>query len=196
MRIALTLLIIILASCKPSDQGNTTPDVIDVPHATPTPQKGITLIPVNASKAESEKIKEAEALINKTVGTDCFYNALATRKLVQTDGRTPAEVATHVKSLSGTIKVNMYYRCRSFSWRCVTPTSAVAYRDPPATDVYLNQAYFEPSLSVLEWASTLTHEALGHSLGNYGHDFNATSRRPYSVPYSIGFAIDKCYNAK
>jgi hypothetical protein len=187
----LTAMIILAVGCTTSTTPNTAP-VITNPQPSPTPQKGIVLVPVNASKEESAKIKDAEKLINQIVGTKCFYDTLAGRQLVQTDGRTPAEVASHIKSLSGTIKVNMYYRCMSFGFKCLAPTSAVAYRDPPATDVYMNRAYFYVQMSALEWASTLAHEALGHSLGNYDHDYNPTDRRPYSVPYSIGFVIEKC----
>jgi hypothetical protein len=125
--------------------------------------------------------------MNKVIQSDCFKNFISQRALVQTNGKTAAQVAAHLQSLTGVIHANMYYRRMGF-----LGTSAVAYRQPPSTDINLNRAYFVVTLDTCEWASTVAHESVGHSLGGYDHDFNATAQRPFSVPYSINAAFDAC----
>jgi hypothetical protein len=176
-----------LDSATPAVQSSVTP----TPAPAGTPVMGhITLISDHdyTTEAERKKIAEAEILLNRIFQSACFFDALANRKLVQTEGRTPVEVATHLQSLSGQLPVQIYYRCWG-RWPC---TSAVAYRDVGSDIIHLNRAYFTLKLESIEWASTLGHEGVGHVLGGYGHDFKATTRRPYSVPYSINYAIEKC----
>jgi hypothetical protein len=166
-----------------------------LPITSPSPASGyITFKPTDyySTVAERKKIKDAEVLMNKIVQSQCFYEAIDRRALIQTDGRTSHEVAKHLQGLRGDLPVEMYYRCMRRGLRCLAPTTAVAYRQPPAATVHLNQAYFYTGLDTLEWASTLGHEGLGHSLGNYDHDFKWTSQRVLSVPYSINYAIEKC----
>lgn len=167
------------------------PELKPAPSPVPHVISKVKFIPSNANETETSIIKQGESIIANTVSSKCFKDFISKSNLVQTN-RTPDQVAAHLETLSGTIKVHLYYRCMKFSWKCLAPTSAVAYRDPPHTDIYLNRAYFHTELDPIDWAATMAHEALGHSLGNYGHDFNATARRPSSVPYKIGEGIEKC----
>lgn len=128
--------------------------------------------------------------MNEVVQSDCFKNFMSNRKMIQTNGLLPVQVATRLQSLEGVIPVQMYSRCMSFNvFKCPVPTSAVAYRAPPALTINLNRVYFniyDKSLTVCDWAATMGHESLGHSLGGYDHDFNWNPTRDFSVPYSIG----------
>ena len=132
-----------------------------------------------STPAERVKIKSAGLKVNEIVQSQCFYDFMSKRALIQTNGRTPAQVATHLQSLTGTVPVNMYYRAF---------TSAMAYRQPPSMDINLNRKFFTTDMSDCKWASTLAHESLGHSLGGYDHDYNYNAARSFSVPYSMGGA--------
>jgi hypothetical protein len=144
-----------------------------------------------STPAERKKIASAGKKVNEVIQSQCFFDFISQRKLIQTGGRTPLEVANHLKSLSGEVPVVMYYR---------KYTSAVAYRQPPEITINMNRKYFSPSMSDCDWAATMAHESVGHSLGNYGHDYNYNRARSFSVPYSIGggdtisggSAFDKC----
>lgn len=202
------LLMIMTGASGCKDSARTEPEPLPAPSASPSPipnptptQLGVMLVPdpETTTKAEAEMIKLAGAIMNRIVATPCFKKFISDRKLIQTNGLSPEQVAAHLQSLTGIVSVKMYYRCMVFGWRCLVPTQAVAYRQPPSTDVFLNQAYFYPDTkpeNLFKWAGTLGHEVLGHSLGEYGHDFQSTANRILSVPYSINEAFDFCKDSK
>lgn len=181
-----------------------------VPSSTPTavpsvpaPEPSSSPVPVstgkvsfsalNATKAEQAQLKASGELLNKVVQSKAFKDFLTKRQMVQTEGRTSKQVAEHLQSLSGNVTVEFYYECYKYKWYQVWCTTAVAER--VGDMIRLNRAVWYPEQSKCEWASVLGHEALGHLLGDYGHDFNATARRPYSVPYSINEAVEaSCTN--
>jgi hypothetical protein len=134
-------------------------------------------IPYYSTQAQRVKIKAAEKVLNETIHSKCFADFMTSRKLIQTQGKTPTQVVAHLQGLSGDVPVKMYYS--RFS-------SAVAYRQPPSMVINLNTRNFYPTLSNCEWAATMAHESLGHSLGSYEHDYKWNKARSFSVPYSIG----------
>lgn len=135
-----------------------------------------------ATKDEAQMIIESGNKMNEVVQSQEFFDCIKNRKLIQTNGRTPEQVATHLQSIKGVVPVVMYYR--KF-------TRAVAYRKPPSTTINLNRKYFVRSIGVCEWSSTMGHEALGHALGEYGHDFKWNKMRDFSVPYSINYCFEQ-----
>lgn len=146
----------------------------------------ITLTPDQyySTEAERKAIAAAQIKLNEIKNSKCFEDFITARKMIQTGNRTSEQVAKHLKAISGNVKVNMYYR---------RFTSAVAYRQPPSMEINLNRNYFHPSMDICkEWASTIGHESLGHSLGDYDHDYNWSPERDYSVPYSINQAFTHC----
>jgi hypothetical protein len=180
-----SLLLLLLAGCstvkKPPEP------LVEVPkaHEVSVVEKPIRVIfrTINATKSEQALIARASIKLNEVIESDCARDLLEKRALVQTGGRTPEQVYQHLLSLKGEVPMRMYFK---------RFTSAVAYRVPPRLDVYFNRRFFTPSVSVCDWASTMAHEGLGHSLGNYDHDFKATLRRPFSVPYSLNLVFDRC----
>lgn len=186
---------VVLGESKLPPMSSPSPLPVLTPAQTPEPVSGhVTLKPVEyyTTLLERKKIKEAEELLNKIVQSQCFFETMSHRALIQTKGLTANEVARHLQSLRGELPVEMYFRCMRRGLRCPVPTSAVACRNPPQATIHLNKAKFSTSISTLEWASTLGHEGLGHSLGEYEHDFYPNPQRELSVPYSINYALEKC----
>lgn len=145
-----------------------------------------------ASKWEQSKIAKAAIKVNETVGSQCFYDFMSKRALISTNGKTPVQVVEHLRSIKEPVKVKMYSRCMRFNvFRCPAPTSAVAYRQPPEKIINLNRVAFNSRVSDCKWASTMAHEGLGHALGNYGHTFEWTAIRDFTVPYSLGGSVKK-----
>ena len=161
------------------------PSPVAVASPVPAGPLKVQFSPVDFYSTPSEriKIKKAGELLNRVVASACFKDFMAARKLIQTNGRAPSEVATHVQGLTGIVPVKMYYR---------RFTSAVAYRQPPSMEINLNRKAFWPDLDDCEWGSTLAHESLGHSLGGYDHDYKWNAQRDFSVPYSLNAAFDAC----
>jgi hypothetical protein len=155
----------------------------------PTGRGYLTIDPVvyYSTPAERIKIKAAGDKVNSVIQSACFADFIKARKLIQTDGRTPAQVVAHIQALRDTVPVNMYYRRMGG----IGGTSAVAYREPPEKDINLNRAYFTLNLSTCEFASTIAHESM-HAIGEYDHDFNWSRSRDFSVPYSVNAAFEEC----
>lgn len=165
------------------------PRVSESPRPIPTGRGYLTFAPVDyySTKAERVKIKAAEIKVNQVIQSSCFADFMLGRKLIQTGGRSRAQVVAHIQGMRDTVPVNMYYRRMGG----IGGTSAVAFREPPEKDINLNRAYFSLGLSTCEWASTIAHESL-HAIGEYGHDFNWSPSRDYSVPYSANSAFEEC----
>ena len=153
----------------------------------------VEFVPVadGASDAEVRAIATAAEIAYLVKISDCFRRFMSTRRLIDTNGRTPGEVASHLQQLSGTIPVALYFRCLAGSRDCASPTSPVAYRQPPDNTIYLNRAYYDLArgdFDIYELAGSLAHEAIGHALGRYDHSYEWTPHRDWSVPYSISGA--------
>lgn len=156
-----------------------------IPAGTPHVGLGeITLNPVEYYTAPQERtvIKNAQKKLNEVKSSKCFHDFIAARKMIQTQNKTPLQVADHIASLSGSVDVVMYYS--RFS-------SAMAYRQPPELKINLNRKFFYTSLPICEWVSTILHESL-HALANYEHDYQWNAQRDYSVPYSANAGVEAC----
>lgn len=146
---------------------------------------GSVIFSVDGSATATERalISQASDKVRETVASQCFQDFISKRPMIQTNGKTPSEVASHVRSLTGIITVSMYFK----KW-----SSAVAYRQPPEMKINLNRSFFTARKTPCEWASTMAHEGLGHALGSYEHSFKPTKDRDLSVPYSLNRAFELC----
>lgn len=164
------------------------------PTTDPVPNHGFNIqfkaVEGYATSAEKRKIKAAEKAVNETVQSKCFADFMNNRNMIETNGKFRAEVVEDLQTRKDTIPVSMYYRCMKFGIRCVAPTSAVAYRQPPSKTINLNRAAFSVSDSDCDWASTMMHET-SHVFG-YTHSFKWTPERDYTVPYSINKIFTAC----
>lgn len=136
---------------------------------------------IAAAAIYSGRVEQLEKKVNEVVSSQCFFDQITKATMVQTNGRNPLEVALHLRSLNGQVKVH-YYRKNN---------NVVGYRQPPSKDVHFNLK-FHDNRSVCTNAGNAAHEALGHSLGGYSHDFKATKRRPLSVPYTLNTVFKRC----
>ena len=184
--IYLVLLLTLFASCK---GGEAPPVQTQVePVVTPTPATSavgtVRFKPVAyyTTPEQRKLIASVEAKANEVKNSECVYNFLAARKMIQTDGKSSEQVAKEVRAVSGEIPVEFYYP----RW----PTKAVAYREPPSLTIHLNGKVYGTWSSPCELVSVLLHESIGHSLLNYDHAYNWSPSREYSVPYSINHAVD------
>jgi hypothetical protein len=142
--------------------------------------------------ADEIKYDKAVALVKKVVATEAFRSAVlnhtyeGVKQFVQNNGLTneqvyqsildAAEKLTPAKNNILDVGVKLYYE----------NSSTVGYTSTGVTYINVNTKYFD-TYAVNSVASNLFHEWL-HKVG-YGHDVAATARRPYSVPYAIGYMI-------
>lgn len=188
--IILGLLILNLAGCSTLVNTGPLAEMIDQTSLVSTPIEtklvsSVQFIPDAKYTNPTEKamIQKAGELVNQVVHSQCFYDYMASRKMIQTKNLSSEQVAKQISILSGLVGVSMHFK----RW-----TSAVAFREPNALKINLNRYYFTASTKLCSWASTMAHEALGHALGGFDHSFHQTKDRQYSVPYSINAAFDAC----
>lgn len=142
--------------------------------------------------SDETKYNKAVALVKKVVATEAFRKAVlnhtygGVKQFVQNNGQTneqiyqnildAAEKLTPAKNNTLDVGVKLYYE----------NNSVVGYTSSGITYINVNTKYFD-TYAVNSVASNLFHEWL-HKVG-YGHDSTATARRPYSVPYAVGYII-------
>lgn len=144
------------------------------------------------NSSDVDKYNQAVSLVKKVVATEAFrtkvlnhrYNGI--KQFVQNNGLSNAQIYQAIldaaEKLSPTknntmdVGVKLYYQ----------NSNTVGYTSPSINYINVNTKYFD-TYDVNEVAGNLFHEWL-HKLG-YGHDSSVTARRPYSVPYAIGYMI-------
>jgi len=170
-----SILIIGWGSPKPK-----VPEVVELPPVVTTPTKFLSIGKcTNCSDAEWKFIQEAQIKVNDTVETSCFASFMLERKLIQTMNKTNEQVVQSLVDARITIDVTMYYSLKR----------VLGYTYEGVNKEWINRRYMM-KWSQCDLASLLGHET-SHKVG-YDHDYYANASRPYSVPYSINEAIDKC----
>lgn len=185
--------------------GDSTSDGTDnstTPPTAPTPSANVPALALSFktnvsyltgfTSADEEKYNEAVAIVKKVVATEAFRTKVlnhtygGVKTFVQNNGLTneqiyqdildAAETLTPAKNNTLDVGVKLYYE----------NNSVVGYTSGSITYINVNTKFFD-SYDPNEVAGNLFHEWL-HKLG-YGHDSAATARRPYSVPYAIGYMV-------
>lgn len=183
------------------DQVTDTPAPEPTPSPAPTPISSLPALALsfstnvdyyNLTATQEDKYDDAVALVKKVVGTEAFRTRVlnhyydGSKSYANNNGLTnsqiyqsvldAAEKLTPAKNNRLDVGVKMYYE----------NNSVVGWTNTSITYINVNTKFFN-GYDVNEVAGNLFHEWL-HKLG-YGHDSTATTRRPYSVPYAIGYMI-------
>lgn len=168
----------------------TPPPVSTVPALALSFQTNVDLL--NLTETQTEKYNRAVAIVKKVVGTEAFRKAIlnhtynGVKQFVDNKGLSNAEIyqsileaaerLTPAKNNTMDLGVKLYYE----------NSNTVGWTSSGSTYINVNTKYFN-TYKDNNVASNLFHEWL-HKLG-YSHDAAATTRRPYSVPYAVGYII-------
>jgi len=149
----------------------------------------------NFSEVNERKMRAAIQLLERVVNSDEFKEAVLNftyagkSEYVQNNGMTNEQIYQHLMTgkenlypevdLEMDLDVSLYKQ----SWgRC----SVVGYTTPSSPRIYVNRCFFN-GFELQEIAGNLFHEWV-HKMG-FGHDFKPTTRRPFSVPYALGYLV-------
>ncbi len=186
----------------PGTDDKDTDPVTDTPPTVPEPVSNVPALALsymtNVSylsgfdTTDEMKYNQAVAIVKKVVATEAFRTAVLNhtyggmKTYVQNNGLTNAEIYQHIldaaerltpaKNNTMDVGVILYYE----------NSSTVGWTSGSITHINVNTKFFD-TYSANSVAANLFHEWL-HKLG-YSHDSSSTSRRPYSVPYAIGYMI-------
>ena len=142
--------------------------------------------------AQEVKYNEAIDIVKKVEATEAFRskvlnhtwsglkqfadNGEKTNAQIYQSVLDAAESLNKIKNNTMDLGVKMYY----------ATTTVIGWTNPSITYINVNTKYFD-QFDPNEVAGNLFHEWL-HKLG-YGHDSSVTAKRPYSVPYAVGYMI-------
>jgi hypothetical protein len=159
------------------------PVATTIPHPEIEPLEPETMIAVEPGKSyhpkERQNAKLAEKKVNEVFRSACFESFMVNRALIQTNKLSPQGVVDFIRAQRLTLPLRMYYR----------NNDVVGYRQPPYKTIHTNRK-FHGKATICRIAANYAHEG-SHVMG-FGHDFNPTKRRPFSVPYSITRAFARC----
>lgn len=133
----------------------------------------------NCTVAELDRIRLAEVKTNEVVRGECFKDSLSKMPLIETNGRTAAQVVEHILNSEVKIEAEMYW----------TVKRVLGYTLSGVNKEWINRRYMM-SWGVCDLSSLLGHET-AHKIG-YGHSFRPTPTRHNTVPYSINKVFSTC----
>lgn len=153
--------------------------------------------------AQSDKVLTAGELIKEVVASQEFKNKILNHKykgkktFVDNNGLTNAQIYAKILEAAEVVagagaNNTMDLELELYS----ASTNVVGYTLPSVVRVWMNKKFFN-TFKPYQVAGNMFHEWL-HKVG-FGHDFEATASRPYSVPYAVGYIVremaKKIYNS-
>lgn len=201
--LALTLALFVSCGKKSSGGGETSEEVVnldsvEVTPEAPAPEAAITFKTSGVyylggmTSNQQNKFENALDIVRLVITTEEFKNRVLNHKyngvkqFVNNNGLSNSQIYKKILEAAETFKtvknntmdmgVELYY----------SSNNVIGYTYPTSTQIWVNRKYFD-TFALTSVAMNLTHEWL-HKMG-FGHDSSATTRRPYSVPYAIGYIV-------
>lgn len=184
------------SSSSPSNQ-----DTGPVPTAADTFEVNARLFGFSVN--QEEKVHQASELIKQVVASQEFKNRVLNHKykgkktFVDNNGLTNAQIYSKILEAAEKVAGGGANNTMDLELELYTDsTNVVGYTLPSVVRVWMNTKYFN-GFKPYQVAGNMFHEWL-HKIG-FGHDYEATASRPYSVPYAVGYIIrdmaKKYYNS-
>lgn len=143
----------------------------------------------NFSATNKEKVYKAADLIKQVVATKEFRSAVLAHKykgIKQFNnnlGLTNTQIYNKILEASENLSPGKNNTLDVELELYTDTTNVVGYTYPSSKRIWMNTKYFN-KFYPYQVSANLFHEWL-HKIG-FGHDYEATTGRPYSVPYAVG----------
>ena len=196
-------LLMTLISCGKSGGGGSSSnktqnqsDMTEISADSPVPNLALTwdanVSFINFNRAQENKVLDAVDLIKQVIASEEFKKKIINftykgkKAFIDNNGLTNSQV--YKKILEGSEKLNpgknntMDITVETY----YVDANVIGYTMPSINKIYMNRKYFN-NFTPVQISSNMVHEWL-HKLG-FGHDFESTPSRPYSVPYAVGYIV-------
>lgn len=202
--LALTLALFVSCGKKSSGGGTDTSeeivnlDSIEITPEAPAPEAAITFKTSGVNylgsmtSSQQRKFENALEVVRLVVTTEEFKNRVLNHKyngikqFANNNGLTNTQIYKKILEAAETFKLAKNNTMDMGVELYTASTNVVGYTYPSSTQIWVNTKFFN-IYTAAGVANNLVHEWL-HKLG-FGHDSSATTRRPYSVPYAIGYIV-------
>lgn len=150
---------------------------------------------VNFSSKDQAKVEEAVALMKKVIASQEFKDAVINhhykgeKTYVDNNGLSNEEI--YQKILDGAEVIGMTSKNNTLDVELELyqqATTTIGYTYPDTIRIWMNTKYFH-KYTAIKVAGNLMHEWM-HKLG-FGHAMKHSRDRDFSVPYAIGYLMDK-----
>lgn len=183
-------------ACTLPEENSQNEDVPNVPCELPSPSQGQELT-VNAflrefSPEQEDKMRRALERLKIVVNSKEFKEAVLSHTyqgettFVDNKGMSNVEVYQAIMAGVETLNDELDHEMDLDITLYYSNNSTVGYTYPNTTRVWVNNKFFA-GYSLSKVAANAMHEWL-HKIG-FGHDYNRTARRAYSVPYAVGTIV-------
>lgn len=193
-----------LLSCGKSDKGsaeNSDPQALNKDaqeSARPVPELALTweanIRFVDFSRTQENKVLEAVDLLKAIISSEEFKTEVLNHRykgkktFVDNRGLTNAQIYRRILESAEKLKPT---KNNTMDVTLVTyreSANVIGYTLPSVNKIWMNTRYLN-QFTPIQVASNLFHEWL-HKLG-FGHDYERTPERPYSVPYALGYLVKR-----
>jgi len=150
------------------------------------------------SDQQYEKLMQAKALVELIVNSAAFKERILNftyngeKSFVQNNGMSNQQIyddlmaGAEVYPTQSAVDHKMDFDLALYKPKFYQSNNVLGYTDSSTSVIHINRNFYNQA-SVNEIAMNLVHEWV-HKMG-FDHDFNSTPRRPYSVPYAVGYIV-------
>jgi hypothetical protein len=147
---------------------------------------------INFTREQENKVLDAVDLIKQVVASEAFKKKILNftykgkKAFIDNNGLTNAQVYKKILEASEKLNPGKNNTMDITVETYFTDANVIGYTMPSINKIYMNRKYFN-NFTPVQISSNMVHEWL-HKLG-FGHDYESTPTRPYSVPYAVGYIV-------
>lgn len=147
---------------------------------------------INFTHDQESKVRDAVDLIKKVIASEAFRSRILNHKykgkitFVDNRGLTNAQIYQKILDGSERLKPGNNNAMDISLETYYVDANVIGYTLPSINKIYMNRKYFN-KFTPIQISSNMIHEWL-HKLG-FGHDYENTPSRRYSVPYAVGYIM-------
>jgi hypothetical protein len=147
---------------------------------------------INFTREQENKVLDAVDLIKQVLASEAFKKKILNftykgkKAFIDNNGLTNAQVYKKILEASEKLNPGKNNTMDITVETYFTDANVIGYTMPSINKIYMNRKYFN-NFTPVQISSNMVHEWL-HKLG-FGHDYESTPTRPYSVPYAVGYIV-------